>query len=114
VTPSALRTSANNHKLMTITASVSVTDGGPSGTDPISTKRFELVSATSNQADSGLARDDVPNDIRGWTIGTPDTSGQLRTERYGADRLYTITYRGHDLAGNTVNCCRATVTVRKG
>jgi uncharacterized protein len=71
------------------------------------------VSVTSNQRDSGLARDDVPNDIQGWTINTNDTIGQLRAERYGGARTYTLTYQGKDLAGNTKNCS-ATVTVPKG
>jgi hypothetical protein len=108
VSPSRLRTSANNHKLVTITASVSVTDSGGSGANG-----FTLLSVTSNQAHSGLARDDVPNDIQGWTIGTNDTSGQLRAERYGGTRTYTLTYQGKDLAGNTKSC-QATVTVPKG
>jgi Regulator of chromosome condensation (RCC1) repeat len=108
-TPNKLRTSANNHKLVTITASVNVTDnsGGLGGDG------FSLVSVTSNQADGGLGKDDVPNDIQGWTIGAADTSGQLRAERYGKDRVYTLTYRGKDLAGNTGEC-QATVRVPKG
>ena len=68
---------------------------------------------TSNQPQSGLARDDVANDIQGWSTGTADTSGQLRAERYGGARIYTLTYQGKDLAGNTTNC-QATVTVPKG
>jgi len=107
VSPSTLRLPANNHKLVNITASVSVTDGG-SGAGG-----FTLVSVTSNQPQSGLARDDVANDIQGWTTGTADTSGQLRAERYGGARIYTLTYQGKDLAGNT-KTCQATVTVPKG
>jgi probable HAF family extracellular repeat protein len=107
VSPSTLSLPANNHKLVTITASVSLTDGG-SGVDG-----FTLVSVTSNQADSGLARDDVPNDIQGWKDTPDDTSGQLRAERYGGTRTYTLTYRGSDVAGNTKDCS-ATVTVPKG
>jgi hypothetical protein len=108
VSPSRLRTSANNHKLVTITASVSVADSGGSGAGS-----FTLVSVTSNQADSGLGTGDVPNDIQGWSTGTADTSGQLRAERYGGTRTYTLTYQGKDLAGNTKSC-QATVTVPKG
>jgi hypothetical protein len=48
----------------------------------------------SSQADSGLGPGDVPGDIQGWTVDTPDTSGQLRAERYGTARTYTLTYRG--------------------
>ena len=109
VTPSTLTPSANNHKLLTITASVKVTDSaGGSGAGG-----FQLISVTSNQADSGLAKDDVANDIQGWVFGTPDLSGQLRAERYGTERTYTLTYRGPDLAGNTTDCL-ATVRVPKG
>lgn len=113
VSPSVLNPPANNHKLQTVTASVSVTDSGGSGTDPIATNRFMLVSVTSNQPQSGLAKDDVANDIQGWTTGTADTSGQLRAERYSGARIYTLTYQGKDVAGNTTNC-QATVTVPKG
>jgi hypothetical protein len=119
VSPSTLRP-ANNHKLVTVTASVQVTDNtGGSGTDPnVADNRFNLLSVSSNQPDSGLAADDVPSDIQGWdTTGKADTSGQLRAERYGRDRIYTLTYLGKDLAGNTTGNspnCEATVTVRKG
>ena len=110
VSPSTLRTPANNHKLVTITATVQVTDSsGGSGANG-----FKLVSVASNQADSGLGTGDVPNDIQGWTTGTNDTSGQLRAERYGDARVYTLTYQGEDVAGNTSSNCLATVTVPKG
>jgi hypothetical protein len=107
VSPSKLRTPANNHKLVNITASVTVTDSGsgPNG--------FTLVSVASSQADSGLGTGDVPNDIQGWVTNTADLSGQLRAERYGGERTYTLTYRGYDVAGNTTDC-QATVTVSKG
>jgi hypothetical protein len=109
VTPSTLNPATNNHKLINITASVQVTDApGASGANG-----FTLLSVTSNQADSGLARDDVPNDIQGWDLGTDDKSGLLRAERYGGTRTYTLTYRGHDVAGNAKDCS-ATVTVPKG
>jgi sialidase-1 len=107
VSPSKLSTSANNHKLVTITATVTVSDSGGSGDGG-----FKLLSVTSNQADSGLGKDDVPNDIQGWSIGSADPSGQLRAERYGKDRIYTLTYQGEDKAGNK-KTCSATVTVPK-
>ena len=98
---------SKNHTLMTVTASVNVQDAqsGPAG--------FSLVSVTSSEADSGLARDDVTNDIQGWLTGTPDVSGQLRAETYNrhAARVYTLTYRGLDGAGNSATCS-ATVTVK--
>jgi hypothetical protein len=36
--------------------------------------------------------------------------GRARAERYGGSRLYTLTYQGKDVAGNTTNC-QATVRV---
>lgn len=99
--------SSKDHSLVTVTASVTVQDAqsGPNG--------FSLVSVMSSEADSGLARDDVANDIQGWVIGTPDVSGQLRAETYNArsPRVYTVTYLGKDMAGNSATCS-ATVTVK--
>ena len=106
-TPNKLRTSANNHKLVDIKATVTVTDSG-SGDGG-----FKLVSVKSSQPDSGLGPDDVAGDIQGWTLNTNDTTGQLRAERYGTARTYTLTYRGSDLAGKTTDCS-TTVTVPKG
>jgi probable HAF family extracellular repeat protein len=114
VTPSKLNTSANNHKLVTVTATAPMlTDSGGSGPNGLT-----LFSVTSSQPDSGLGPDDVPNDIQGWTTGTNLTNGQLsrgklRAERYGGARVYTLTYQGKDLAGNTAEC-KPTVTVPKG
>src|SRR6185436_8551940 len=89
-----------NHGLATIQATVNVADlhSGPAG--------FTLVSVTSNEPDKGINKDDVPNDIQGWTLKTPDTSGQLRAERSdtGKGRIYTLTYQGKDVAGNTALC----------
>ena len=109
VTPSRLK--PPNHKLVTVKATApTVTDSGGSGPNGLT-----LFSVGSSQADSGLGPDDVANDIQGWTTGTnsADTSGQLRAERYGTARTYTLTYRGKDLAGNTADC-KTTVTVPKG
>ena len=98
---------SNNHKLIAVATSVDVGDdeSGPAG--------FELVSVTSSQPGSGAGGGDVPNDVQGWTIGTADTRGRLRQERYRTDRVYTLTYQGSDDAGNTATC-RTTVTVDKG
>jgi hypothetical protein len=107
ITPNKLSLPANNHKLVTVNATVVVKDDNSSGPDG-----FTLVSVTSNQDPSGLGPDDVPNDFEGWSIGEPDTQGQLRAERYGTNRIYTITYEGKDKAGNRTTCS-ATVTVPK-
>jgi Bacterial Ig-like domain (group 1)/Thrombospondin type 3 repeat len=102
--PSSLK--PPNQQLIPITAVVSVSDAqsGPAG--------FTLVSVTSSQADSGLTREDLPNDIQGWATGTADTSGLLRAERFFNTRTYTLTYEARDVAGNTVTCATA-VTVPK-
>ena len=102
--PSVLR--PPNQRLVPISVAVSVTDtgSGPAG--------FILVSVTSNQADSGLTTEDLPNDIQGWATGTADTSGLLRAERFFRTRIYTLTYEGRDVAGNTATCV-TTVTVPK-
>jgi hypothetical protein len=107
VTPSRLK--PPNHKLVTVKATApTVTDSGGSGPNG-----FTLFEVKSSQPESGLAPDDVPTDFPGWSLNTADLQGQLRAERYGGARTYTLTYRGADLAGNTADC-KATVTVPKG
>ena len=61
----------------------------------------------SSEADSGLARDDLPGDISGWTVA----GGSLRSEAYStAGRTYTITFRATNPAGRS-GICKTTVTV---
>jgi hypothetical protein len=95
-----------NHKLETISATVTVTDT----CDPNPT--FMLTSITSNEADNGLGDGDTANDIQGADFGDDDTSFQLRKERSGKgnDRVYTITYTASDSSGNTTDAV-VTVTV---
>jgi hypothetical protein len=97
---------ANNHKLTAVSVTVTTSDGG-------STVGFVLLSVTSNQADTGLGRGDVAGDVQGWNTGTPDTTGQVRNERYLTDRVYTLTYRATDAAGNAATCA-TTVTIARG
>lgn len=89
-----------NHRLIPVKASVVETDAlsGAAG--------FTLVSVTSSEGDTTAA------DIQGFAVGTPSLSGQLRAERSGngAGRVYTLVYRGQDLAGNSATCSTA-VTV---
>ena len=94
--------------MVAVTASVSVTDtlSGSAG--------FSLISATSNEPDAGLGGGDLPNDIQGFVIGTPDTTGLLRAERsnQGSGRVYTLSYRGVDVAGNSATCSAAVTVPR--
>lgn len=87
-----------NHKLETVTATVTVTDtlSGPAG--------FVLTSATSSEPTSGEP------DIVGFDVGTADTVGQVRADRLGDGngRVYSLVYSGTDRAGNAATC---TVTV---
>ena len=73
---------------------------------------FTLKAVTSNEADNGLGDGDTVGDIQGFTLGGPDTTGQLRAERagQGTGRTYTLLYEGKDVAGNTASCS-AIVTV---
>jgi hypothetical protein len=89
-----------NHQLVGVVASVTVMDAlsGPGG--------FLLTGAASNEPDSGQGGGDEPGDIQGFAVGTADTDGLLRAERWsgGSGRVYTLTYTGRDLAGNTATC----------
>ncbi len=89
-----------NHKMRAVSVSISVndTESGPAG--------FTLVSVTSNELDNGLGDGDTANDIQEFAVGTADTSGQLRAERsgIGTGRVYTLTYTGYDVAGNSAPC----------
>jgi peptide/nickel transport system substrate-binding protein len=73
---------------------------------------FRLVSATSSEGEAALGAGDRPDDIRGFELGAPDTSGALRAERAGAGRgrVYTLEYEGADRSGNVARC-RAQVSV---
>ncbi|HET9358279.1 MAG TPA: hypothetical protein VFO58_00925, partial [Vicinamibacterales bacterium] len=77
-----------------VTVSVAVV-----ATDPLSgVSGFTLVAATSDQ----------PHDaaIQGWTIGTADTTGQLRAVlgTGGVARGYSLRYQVADRAGNRASC----------
>jgi hypothetical protein len=102
------RLSPPNHRMVPVRVSVAVTDplSGPG--------QFSLLSVTSNEPDNGCGDGDFPRDIQGFDVGSADTSGLLRAERSGRGhgRIYTLTYRGWDLAGNTSDC-KAVVKVPK-
>jgi hypothetical protein len=96
-----------NHKLVNITTTVSANANKPGVT-------FTLRSVISSEPESGLGRNDASPDIQGWTAGSADLTGQLRSERFSkAGRTYTITYDAKDMTGNTATCS-ATVTVPFG
>ena len=92
-----------SHRLVPIVATLDVRDD----TDPHPS--VTLVSITSNQSDSGLGADDVPNDIQQADFGGDDRAFLLRAERASVDeapgvskigRIYTVTYRVADKTGN--------------
>jgi Nidogen-like len=88
-----------NHKMVPVAATVTVADAlsGPAG--------FRLVSATANEGNPAT-------DIQSFSPGSSSTKGYVRAERLGTGngRIYTLTYQGRDVAGNT-KTCSATVTV---
>jgi hypothetical protein len=85
-----------NHRLVTITADIQVSDG----TDPV--PAVTLVSITSSEPDDGLGDGDTAGDIQSASIGTDDRTFQLRAERSGTGpgRVYTVVYRATDRYGN--------------
>jgi hypothetical protein len=92
-----------NHKYVTVTATPVASDNFDP--NPI----VSLVSVTSNEPDSGLNAEDVPNDI----VVINDTTFDLRAERAedGAGRTYTITYQATDACGNNSATASAEVFV---
>ncbi|WP_165822685.1 OmpL47-type beta-barrel domain-containing protein [Paenibacillus montanisoli] len=94
--------SVPNHKMVPIHATVVATDS-LAGVDSI-----VLESITANET---LASDDIQD----ATIGSEDYTFGIRAEREGMEdgRIYTITYRVTDQAGN-VTAATTTVTVPKG
>jgi hypothetical protein len=86
-----------NHKLVPIKAFVAA-DDNLSGISTI-----ELVSIISNQLDNGKGDGNTTQDIQGAEFGTSDTDFLVRAERNGSgDRIYTVTYKASDKAGNYV------------
>ncbi|WHY91670.1 hypothetical protein QNK12_29420 [Neobacillus cucumis] len=86
-----------NHQLVPISALVKAEDH-LSGI-----ASYQLVSIVSNQPDNGKGDGNTIQDIQGAEFGTPDTDFLLRAERSGSgDRVYTVTYKAIDNAGNSV------------
>jgi hypothetical protein len=82
-----------------VTVGVQIADSGsgPAG--------YKLVSVTTSEGQTST-------ETQGFTLGAPDTAGELRASRFGngPGRIYTLTYLASDVAGNTATCS-ATVTV---
>ncbi|MPV36857.1 ExeM/NucH family extracellular endonuclease [Georgenia subflava] len=93
-----------NHKYVTVTAEVTAADDSGDVT-------VELVDVTSNEPDNGPGDGNTVDDI----VIVDDTTFQLRAERAGGGdgRIYTVTYRATDAAGNETTAT-ATVTVPVG
>jgi hypothetical protein len=90
-----------NHQLVDVAIQIEVSDN----CDPAPV--VTLISATSSDPESGVTPADVPPnkapDIAGADIGTSDDVVQLRAERWpqlAVPRIYTLTYRAVDRAGN--------------
>ncbi|WP_316571469.1 OmpL47-type beta-barrel domain-containing protein [Neobacillus sp. YIM B06451] len=73
---------------------------------------FELVSITSSQPDVINGKKIPEPDIQGAEYGTADTDFYLRNEISGSDRVYTITYKAFDNAGNST-VIASTIMVKK-
>jgi microsomal dipeptidase-like Zn-dependent dipeptidase len=65
-----------------------------------------MTTAMSSEPDSKQGKGDRPDDIQGFMLGSPETSGELRSERLGAGpgRTYTLGYTCYDMAGNASSC----------
>ena len=92
-----------NDKLLAVNVAVSASDPAGSGISG-----WVLESITSNDPNT------TADDFADWATGTADISGELRASRTAqlGDRVYTLTYRATDVAGN-VTRATATVTVPK-
>ncbi|WP_455210865.1 hypothetical protein [Kaarinaea lacus] len=86
-----------NHKLVPVTAGITVTDSCDANPAVI------LFSAVSNEPDNSLGDGNTVDDIQDADIGTDDRELLLRAERQGpgSGRIYTITYEAEDSSGNS-------------
>jgi microsomal dipeptidase-like Zn-dependent dipeptidase len=94
-----------NHKLVSVSVALTCADA-------LSGSVCTLVEAISSELDNGLGDGDTAGDISGFILGSEGLLGSLRAERAGTGtgRVYTLGYRGVDLAGNAAEC-RTTVVV---
>ena len=96
-----------NHKLVSIAASIQVSDTCDESPN------VELVSITSNEADNGAGDGNTSDDIQEASFGTDDRTFLLRAERAGkgSGRIYTVTYGATDASGNIAKEATAEATV---
>lgn len=86
-----------NHQMVTIAATIIASDDSGAAPD------IELVSIVSSEPDNDIGDGHTTSDIQDAAFGTDDRTFKLRAERSGrgAGRIYTVTYRTRDAAGNT-------------
>ena len=94
VTLSPAVLSPANNQMVTVTATIGVTDNA----DP--SPVITLMSITTSDG-----KHPKRDDVQGAAIGTDDRTFSLRAERAegGAERVYTITYRATDRSGNSTD-----------
>ena len=87
-----------NHQMQEVEVRLQVEDACASEDD----FEVELLSATSNEPDNSTGDGNTVDDIQGADDGEDDRDILLRAERRGNGdgRVYTLTYRVTDLAGN--------------
>lgn len=92
------------HQMVDVTIGVTAIDD----VDP--QPSVELVSIVSSEDGDGTGDGHTSDDVQDAAFGTDDRQVRLRAERSGLgnDRVYTLTYRARDAAGNTA---LASVTV---
>ena len=95
VTLSPATLSPANNKMVTITATIGVTDNA----DP--NPAITLVSITIGGGDKGSK-----GDIEDAAFGSDDRSFRLRAEKNKGGRVYTIVYRATDRSGNITDVTR--------
>jgi len=99
VTPNVIWPANGEFVTVNATVNLSAAVSGPAS--------FTLVAVTSSDPSRA-------ENVQGWTIGTPDVVGQVRAAPPGRGirQVYTLTYRGEDVAGNAA-LCSAQVTVTR-
>lgn len=99
-----------NHKMVDITATVTVSDNVSAEANIT----VELVSVASSEPDDAVGDGDgnTVDDVQGASAGTDDRAFRVRAERDGGGpgRTYTVTYRATDEAGNSAQAS-ATIVV---